>query len=157
MKKKSFSIWVDADSCPVKIREIIAKAALRLSLVSFFVANHPIPFSSNEFTQMVVVEEGEGVADDYIVTCAQPGDLAITRDIPLASRLLERGLTVLNDRGDLFSADTIRERLSVRDLMYELRSYGIQPERQTLLGAKEIQQFAATFDREITKLLKDSL
>lgn len=154
LSPKKFSIWVDADSCPLKIREVVAKAALRLSIPTYFVANHSIPFSSNEFTQMVVVPQGEGVADDYIVQKASEGDLAITRDIPLANRLIEKSLVVLNDRGDFFTADNIKERLSVRNWMYELRSYGFQPERQTQMGAKEIQKFSAIFDRELTKLIK---
>lgn len=148
-----FSIWVDCDSCPVKVREVIAKAANRLQKKCYFVANRAIPFLQNDFTTMVVVESGEGIADDYITENCNANDLAITRDIPLAKRLLEKNLVVLNDRGEIFTLNQINERLSIRNFMYELRSSGINIESQSNFSARELQKFAAAFDKETRKLL----
>ncbi|MDC7126081.1 MAG: YaiI/YqxD family protein [Spirochaetales bacterium] len=148
------TIFVDADSCPQKVREIIAKAALKRKVKTVFAANRKIPFTENEMVEMVVVEKGEGVADQFIIDSSIAGDLAVTRDIPLASELIDKDVIVINDRGDQFTTENIRERLSVRDLMKGFRESGIMPEGQKTFGPKEVQKFAAAFDRELTKLLK---
>lgn len=147
-------IFVDADSCPMKVREVVCRAAARVQVEARFVANRPIPIIENEMTRMIVVAEGEGVADDAIVDEANPGDLVITRDIPLASRLVEAGITTLNDRGNHYTADNIRERLAYRNFMTELRQSGINPEQHSSFSNKELQKFASAFDRELTKLLR---
>ena len=147
-------IYVDADSCPQQVREIISRAAIRRGVQTVFAANRQIPVPEDDMLEMVVVEEGEGVADRYIIERAAAGDLAVTRDIPLAAELVENGVTVINDRGNHFTPDNIRERLSVRDLMKDFREAGIMPERESSFGHREVKQFAAAFDRELTKLLK---
>ncbi len=149
------TLWIDADSCPLKVREVVCRASLRLQIQLIFVANIQIPFPEHEFTQMVVVEEGEGVADDYITEKAAAGDLAITRDIPLAARLIENGVHVINDRGDEFTPEMIRERLSIRDLMYEFRQMGVQTEKHSSFSLKELQKFSSTFDRVLTRILRN--
>lgn len=156
IRVKNFLIWVDADSIPIKVRDIIARGCARLEMQGIFVANHPIPFEANEYTKMVVVPLYDGSADNYIIRNSQKDQLCITRDIPLAKLLLEQGLFVINDRGDEFTIDTINERLSLRNAMYELRSYGIQAEKQSRYGVKELQKFAATFDRVLVKMSKIS-
>ena len=147
-------ILVDADSCPQPVREIIARAAVRRGVQTIYAANRKIPVPDGDCIEMVVVEKGEGVADRYLIEHSAAGDLAVTRDIPLAAELLEHGVVVINDRGDQFTADNIRERLSVRDLMKDFRDSGIMPEGQRTFGRRETQQFANAFDRELTKLLK---
>ena len=147
-------IWVDADSCPRQIREVVSRAALRLKIKTFFVANRKIPFPGNAYTQGVQVPAKEGSADSYIVQKSSQGDLAITRDIPLADSLLEKSLIVLNDRGDVYTPDNIKERLSIRDFMKDLRESGLQVPEHTVYGKKELRQFSNAFDREITKALK---
>ncbi|MDC7227431.1 MAG: YaiI/YqxD family protein [Spirochaetales bacterium] len=147
-------IWVDADSCPQAVRDIIARAAVKRGLKAVYAANVKIPIPEDELIEMVVVKKGEGVADQYIIDHAEKGDLAITRDIPLAAELVDKHIVVINDRGNHFTPDNIRERLSIRDLMKDFREMGIMPERESTFGRREIQQFAAAFDRELTKLLK---
>lgn len=151
----SFAIWVDADSCPCSIRELILRYANRIHIQVFFVANHPIPFHKNSFCEMLIADNTPDAADDYIVDHISVGDLAVTRDIPLASRLVEKKIRILNDRGVVYSEANIRERLSLRNFMYDLRQAGIMAEKTTVLGKKEINAFANSLDREIQKLLRE--
>lgn len=148
-------IWVDADSCPRPVREIIVRAAERTGVEALFVANRPVP-GIEEGAGLVVVGKDEGAADDYIFDHSTVGDLVVTRDIPLAKRLVDRGTTVVNDRGDLFTAENVGERLSVRNFMYQLRSSGLLIPTERSFGAKETQAFANAFDRELTRLLRNS-
>jgi len=147
-------VWLDADSCPAPVRNVIIRAVKRENLLCTFVANRPIPLPGDAPVEMLVVPSREGAADDLIAAGIAPGDLAVTRDIPLAARLLERDAVVMNDRGILFTRETIRERLSVRDFMYELRFTGIVDPGNRQFGPKEVQNFANCFDRELRKLLK---
>ena len=148
------TIWVDADSCPQAVREIIARAAVKRGIKAVYAANVKIPIPDDDLLEMVVVEKGEGVADQYIIDRAEKGDLTVTRDIPLAAELVEKNIVVINDRGNHFTPENIRERLSIRNLMKDFREIGIMPERESSFGRREIQQFAAAFDRELTRLLK---
>lgn len=148
------TIWIDADSCPVRIRQIVCKASLRLSVPLVFVANRPIPITNHELVSFVQTDDKEQSADNYIVAYSKKGDLVITRDIPLAASLVEKGVIVINDRGFLFTADNVRERLSVRDFMYEIRSNGLMTDRMGVFNKKDIQNFSNTFDSVLTKLIK---
>ncbi len=150
-------IWVDADSCPRAVREIIARAAVRRKIETIFVANRPLPDAGGPSIVFVEVGKGEGEADAYIISNAVSVDLVVTRDIPLASSLVEHGLRVLNDRGELYTAENVRERLSVRDFMYELRSSGLSPERTGRFGGREAKAFADAFDRELARAAKSSI
>lgn len=147
-------IWIDADSCPKPVREIVERAAKRESLPLIYTANRKIPMEESELFSMVVTEASDQAADMYIVDNAAADDLVITRDIPLADQLVEKGLTVLNDRGVLYTKENIKERLSVRNFMYELREYGGGVERHSSFGPKEKQAFANAFDRQLRKMLK---
>ena len=148
------TIWVDADSCPVRVREIICKASLRLSVTAVFVANRLIPVASHELINFVVTSGDEQSADNYIIEHSKKGDLVITRDIPLAAALVELGIAVINDRGVLFTPDNVRERLSMRDFMYEVRSNGLMTDKMGAFNKKDLQNFSNTFDSVLTKLLK---
>jgi uncharacterized protein YaiI (UPF0178 family) len=100
------------------------------------------------------VQTGEGRADAYIKEQVGPQDLVITRDIPLAAELVELGLVVVNDRGDLYTRENVRERLSLRNFMKELREVGLYESPLKEFGKKEVKAFAATFDRILTQLEK---
>lgn len=153
-----FSLWVDADSCPVPVRELVVKFILRLAIPCYFVANRPIPLPSfakkTNLITMVVTENTEGSADDYIVEHVQDNDMVITRDIPLAARLVERNITTINDRGKLFSSESIREDVSIRNFNYELAQMGIQPEKMSNFNKKNLNDFANCLDRELQKKLR---
>ncbi len=150
-------IWIDADSCPKPVKEIIERAAIRENIELIFTANRKIPFQENKLFTMIITEATDQSADLYIVENTQPGDLVITRDIPLADELVTKKIAVLNDRGILYTSENIKERLSVRNFMYELREYGGGVERHTSFGPKEKQAFANAFDRQLRKMLKESL
>jgi uncharacterized protein len=142
-------IWVDSDSCPRQIRQIILRAAIRVEISTVFVANVKIPNVENKWSSMQLVPMGEGEADKYIYTNSEKGDIAITRDIPLASDLVKGGLLVLDDRGSVFTDDNIGERLSMRNAMTELRAYGVISKSSGSLSNRDVQQFANAFDREL--------
>jgi hypothetical protein len=146
-------IWVDADAAPKDVKDIVARAALRLELRALWVANQRLQTpANNRFVTAVRVEGGPDVADDHIAREAEPGDLAITADIPLAARLVEKGVRTLDPRGAEYTPENIGERLSVRDFMDRLRSTGVDTGGPRAYGEKEKQAFAAAFDRALTRL-----
>ncbi len=148
-------IWVDADAAPRDVKDIVARAALRLDVPALLVANQRIQVpANNPLLTAVRVQGGPDVADDYIAEHAEAGDLAVTADIPLAARLVERGVSTVDPRGAEYTEANIGERLSVRDFMDGLRSAGVETGGPAPWGAKEKQAFAATFDRVLTRLLK---
>lgn len=141
------TVWVDADSMPTRIREIIVRQATRRGFAARFVANRRIPVRQSANVKLIQSDD----ADETIVQSARDGDMVVTRDIPLAARLLENGLVVLNDRGAVFTQETIRERLSQRDFIKELRDTGLYDEQRRTHGEREVQNFANGFDRELTR------
>lgn len=148
-------IWVDADSCPIRIREIICKASYRINCPAIFAANRPIPLPKLKTVTMIITENSEQAADIYITENAEPCDLAITRDIPLAKNLIDKGVVVINDRGTHFTQDNINTFLSARNFMYELQANGLQLEKTNTFGKKEIQKFSHLLDSLLTKLTKN--
>lgn len=149
----SYKIWVDADSCPAQAKNIILKNAVRLSLEVVYVANRVIPFSikNDKFTNIVTKNES-GSADDYIVEHVQDNDIVITRDIPLASRLLEKKVCVLNDRGTIFDSTNIKEYLSQRELSLQMYNLGIHTGNSMgTYGAKEVHEFASALDKTLSR------
>ncbi|RKX81899.1 MAG: hypothetical protein DRP58_11115 [Spirochaetes bacterium] len=142
-------IWVDSDSCPRQIRQIILRASIRVKIPAVFVANCNIPNVENKWSTMQLVPLGEGEADKYIYENSEKGDIAITRDIPLAADLVNGGLLVLDDRGNVFTADNIGERLSMRNAMTELRSYGVMSKSAGSMNNRDVQLFANAFDKEL--------
>jgi uncharacterized protein YaiI (UPF0178 family) len=145
-------ILVDADSCPAPARELILRAAERTETYALFAANHSIPGITGSYAQMLVCPAGEGAADNRLAELAQNGDLAVTRDIPLAERLLKAGASVLDDRGRIFTPENIREKLSLRNFTVGLAENGYEFERSTAYGKKELKAFAGSFDKLLTKL-----
>ncbi|ARP88659.1 YaiI/YqxD family protein [Bordetella genomosp. 9] len=139
-------IWVDADACPAVIKEILYRAAQRSGRHLTLVANQMLRTPPSPLLHAVQVPRGFDVADDYIVQHVGAGDLVITGDIPLAAQVLEKGALVLNPRGERYSADTIRERLSMRDMMEELRSAGVDTGGPSALSQADRRAFANALD-----------
>jgi uncharacterized protein YaiI (UPF0178 family) len=142
-------ILVDADSCPKIARELVQKRASKLSLRLLFVANRPIPHSA--VVEMIICPNGENSADDRIAELAEKGDLAITRDVPLAKRLVEKDVFVINDRGRVFTKENINELLSIRNFMTELADNGLETERTANYGKRELKSFADAMDKALRK------
>ena len=118
-------IWIDADACPRVIKEIVFRASERLKLPVLLVANKSLSRHNTGLIDSIVVADGFDVADDYIAEYAAPEDLVITADIPLAARVVAIGGIALDPRGELYTEENVGERLSIRDLMMELRSGGL--------------------------------
>jgi len=144
-------IWVDADACPKPIKEILFRVAERVQIQVTLVANHPLPTPKSRFVNAVQVPAGFDIADNKIVQELSEGDLVITADIPLASEVIAKGGHALNPRGELYTQDTIRERLTMRDFMDTLRSSGIQTGGPAALNQADRQAFANQLDRFLTK------
>ncbi len=140
-------IWVDADACPKVIKEILFRAAERTGISVTLVANQPLKVPPSPHIRSLVVPAGFDVADNEIVRRAAPGDLVITADLPLAAEVIEKGARALNPRGELYSPDTIRQKLTLRDFMDTLRSSGIQTGGPATLSQADRQAFANALDR----------
>ncbi len=149
-------IWVDADACPVVVKEILYKAAQRTGVVLTLVANRPVRIPSLCCIRFVQVASGPDVADAEIVKRLVAGDLVITADIPLAAKVLEKGGSALDPRGELYSVDTIKSRLSVRDFMESLRVSGVETGGPPVLNQADRQKFANQLDTFLTRNLPKS-
>lgn len=147
-------IWIDADACPRVIKEIVFRASERLQVPVCLVANLDLSKSHSRLVTSVVVAEGFDAADDYIVQHASPEDLVVTADIPLAARIVARGGVALDPRGDLYTEENVGERLSMRDLMQELREAGVVQGGPAQFGLVDRQRFASALDRLLTRMLK---
>ena len=139
-------VWVDADACPGPIKEILFRAAERARVPVTLVANQWLRTPASRFVRALQVQGGYDAADDAIAERAAPGDLVVTQDIPLASRVLANGAHALHPRGERFTTDNIAERLSVRNFMEELRGAGVQTGGPAAFSARDRQAFASQLD-----------
>jgi uncharacterized protein YaiI (UPF0178 family) len=147
-------IWIDADACPRVIKDILFRAAERLQVPVCLVANTSLARHNSPLVESVVVGEGFDVADDYIAEHAASTDLVITADIPLAARIVAGGGVALDPRGELYTEENVGERLSVRDLMAELRAGGLVQGGPPQFSLADRQRFASTLDRVLTRMVR---
>jgi uncharacterized protein YaiI (UPF0178 family) len=147
-------IWVDADACPVAVKEILFRAAERLQIPTTLVANKPLRTPPSRFVRMVQVPRGIDVADSEITRRLEHGDLVVTADIPLAADVIARGGHALNPRGEFYTPDNIRERLALRDFLEEQRGSGVQTGGPPPLDKTDLKRFADQFDRFLTRLAR---
>ena len=148
----SMHIWVDADACPSVIKEILYRAAERTGLPLTLVANRALRVPPSRQIRCLRVEAGCDVADAAIVQRLTAGDLVITADVPLAAEVLAKGGHALNPRGERYTADTITERLQMRDFLDSLRGSGIDTGGPPPLGSADRKQFADALDQLLTRL-----
>ena len=144
-------IWVDADACPGVIKEILFRAAQRTEVAVTLVANQAVRIPPSPHIKMIQVASGFDVADNEIVKRVSPGDLVITADIPLAAEVIEKGGNALNPRGELYTVDNIKNRLTMRDFMDTLRSSGIDTGGPPALNQGDRKAFANQLDRFLSK------
>ena len=144
-------IWVDADACPVVIKDILFRAAVRAQIPLTLVANQFVRVPPSPFIKAVQVPAGFDVADNEIVKRLEAGDLVITSDIPLAAEAIEKGAHALNPRGEFYSAENIRALLNMRDFMDTLRSSGIDTGGPPALGQSDRKAFANHLDRFLAR------
>ncbi|GMR06110.1 MAG: YaiI/YqxD family protein [Gammaproteobacteria bacterium] len=144
-------IWVDADACPVVIRDILFRAANRTEVPMTLVANHLLHVPSSRFIDFLQVPAGFDVADNEIVKRIAVGDLVITGDIPLAAEVIDKGAHALNPRGELYTGENIKARLNMRDFMDTLRASGINSGGPPALSKSDRQSFANELDKFLTR------
>lgn len=148
------TIWLDGDACPKQIKEVLCRAATRTKTLLIIVSNHFFSTPPSPFIKKHLVGSGFDVADNYIVEHIQTGDLLITADIPLADAAISKGGTVINPRGDLYTAQNIKQHLAHRNMNESLRSTGMLSGGPPKLGAKQTQQFSNNLDRFLTQKKK---
>jgi len=154
--KPAVRIWIDADAAPRAVRDVVYRAAKRLGLDTFLVANQTLAVPpAYPMVTSVLVPGGPDVADDHIAENARKGDLVITHDIPLAARLVPEGVVVLDVRGTEHTLDSIGERLSVRDFMESLRSTGVTTGGPPAFDARAKREFASALDRALTRMMRN--
>ncbi|WP_272062371.1 YaiI/YqxD family protein [Oscillatoria sp. CS-180] len=144
-------IWVDADACPKVIKEIIFRAARRVEVKTTLVANQEMQIPASSYIDAVQVRAGLDVADNYIVQHLNADDLIITADIPLAAAAIAQGGYVLSPRGEFYDAVNIRQRLSLRNFMDELRTSGVETGGPPPLSQRDREAFANQLDRFLVK------
>lgn len=144
-------IWVDADACPVVIKDILFKAARRTGVQTTLVANQSVSIPPSPNIKFIRVRSGFDVADNEIVRRLASGDLVITSDIPLAAEVIEKGGIVLSPRGEMHTRENIRSRLSMRDFMESVRSSGVVTGGPPPLSQSDRQAFANHLDRWLSK------
>ncbi len=145
-------IWVDADACPNPIKEILFRAAERTKTKIILVSNQLVRTPVSSYITKIQVSAGFDMADNYIVKNLQCGDLVITADIPLADAVISKKGIALNPRGELYSEDNIKQRLSMRNLNEELRNIGMSTQGPPRLNQRDIQTFANCLDRQLLKI-----
>ena len=146
------TIWVDADACPVVVKEILYRAAERTGVELTLVANQALRTPSSLNINSVQVRQGFDVADDEIVKRSEPGDLVITSDIPLAAEVIEKGGHALSPRGEMHTKENIGARLNMRDFLDTMRSSGVEMSGgPAAFSQRDKQEFANQLDRFLTK------
>lgn len=145
------NIWVDADACPTVVKEILFRVAERAKIQVTLVANQSLVTPPSAFIKSIRVSAGFDVADNYIVQQTEKDDLIITADIPLAAEVIEKGGHALNPRGELYSTETIKQKLVMRDLMDELRGSGEVTGGPPPLNQRDRREFANQLDKFVAK------
>lgn len=144
-------IWVDADACPVVIKDILFRAADRAKIPTTLVANKLLHVPPSPYLKAMQVAKGFDVADNEIVAKLEAGDLVITADIPLAAQVIEKGGHALNPRGEFYSKENIRERLAMRDFMESLRASGVETQGPSAMQSSDRHAFASQLDQFLAR------
>ena len=148
-------LWLDADAAPRDVKEVCYRASERLKLETVLVANQRLQLPLGYvYLSAIRVDGGPDVADRYIAEHASSGDVAVTADIPLAALLVPNGVVVIDPRGEVYTTESIGERLSVRNFMDGLRGAGVETGGHAVYGAREKQAFANALDRALTRALR---
>lgn len=149
-----FQIWVDADACPRQAKDVLFRAAEKRAVKVTLVANQYIKTPPSKYVRAIQVPSGFDVADDEIVKRMNAGDIVVTGDVPLADLVVAKGGRALNPRGTVYTSENIKDHLSRRDLLDELRGSGMVSGGPDAYGNKEVQAFANALDRELTRRLQ---
>jgi hypothetical protein len=145
-------IYVDADAFPNTLKEILLRAVFKRGITTHFIANKKIPLQDSPLLTMIIVSQGADEADHYIVEHAQSSDLVITADIPLADRLVSKGVLALDPRGTIYDESNIKSLLAMRNLMQELRDAGEITGGPSAIGEKQKRAFADALNALLQKI-----
>jgi uncharacterized protein len=146
------TLWVDADACPRVIKDIVFRAADRARIQLVLVANQAVAVPRRDYVRLLTVIGTLDAADDAIAERCAPGDLVVTADIPLAAKVVDRGALALNPRGTLYTADMVRQQLSLRDFMDGLRGAGVATGGPPALDSRDRMAFANQLDRWLARI-----
>ena len=149
-------LWVDADACPRNNKDLVCRSAVRTGIAVCFVAGRHMFTPAHPLITMVAVGDAFSAADEHIIAQSQAGDLVITDDVPLAAALVDKGVRVISNRGRVFTPENVKEALTMRNLMQELRG-GLEQTGgggPAPMGPKNFEQFANALDRELAKTKK---
>jgi uncharacterized protein len=146
------SLFIDGDAFPNVLKPILVRAIKRHSLPTFVISNKPIDIGKSNHIHYIVVDLGPDEADHRIVEMVREGDLVITADIPLADRVITKNAYAIDQRGELFSEDNIKEYLAMRDLMQKLRDRGERTKGPAAYSKKHAHEFANQLDKHLIKL-----
>lgn len=145
-------IYIDADACPVK--DEAYKVAGRYGLKSYVVCNSFIRVPQTPAIELVVVDAGPDVADDWIAERVSPGDICITNDIPLAERCLAAGAQAISAKGSPFTTDSIGMAIAQRSLMDQLRSTGEFGGGPKPFSPQDRSRFLQALDEAVNRSLR---
>jgi uncharacterized protein YaiI (UPF0178 family) len=148
-------LWIDGDACPRAVRRIVFRAAERLEIEAHLVANSDVAVPRSPWIRATRVPSGLDVADRHLVRESRAGDVVITADVPLAAELVRKEVTAISPRGELYDAETIGERLAMRDLMEQLRETGVVSGGPSVYGEPERRRFADALDRLLTGRIRE--
>ncbi len=147
-------IWIDADACPKAVKEVVIKAATKRRVPLIFVANKFIATPQVDWITAVKVEQGPDVADTHIAQHVEPTDLVVTQDVPLAAQVVEKGALAISLHGVTWTEENVREKLSIRDFLYEVRESGVMTGGPPPYDNKAKQAFSNALDRWLTATLQ---
>ena len=150
-------IWIDADACPRAVKDVVFRAADRLEIETVLVANSEMGFPESEFIELRIVGGESDAADQYIIDEHSPEDVVVTADIPFANEVVKSGSIAIDPRGRTYDHNSVGEKLAFRNLMHELRSHSLEQHGGPRPYSKnDRQKFAETFDRIITRKLREA-
>jgi uncharacterized protein len=147
-------IWIDADACPKMVKEVVIKAATKRRVPLTFVANKFIATPQVDWITAVKVEQGPDIADAYIAKNVDPADLVVTQDVPLAAQVVEKGALAISLHGMTWTEENVREKLSIRDFLHEVRESGVMTGGPPPYDNKAKQAFSNALDRWLTAALQ---
>ncbi len=148
-------VWIDADSFPTLLKSFILEYAEKNYLEIIFVANKPIKSDKQNF-KMILAENTKDSADNIIFENITEKDIAITRDILLADRLVQKNIKTINDRGTYFSKENIKKKVEERNYDFNLAQLGFSGSKEKNYGMKELKKFRECFEKTLKEIYQEN-
>jgi len=148
------TLFIDGDAFPNLLKPIVIKAIERLKLKTYVIANKKINIGKSKHIEYMIVDAGADEADHQIVEMVEVSDLVITADIPLADRIITKNAHAIDHRGELYSVENIKQYLTMRNFMQEMRDSGEITGGPKAFGVKDAQNFANQLNAFLQKNYK---